>query len=82
MSFASIYSSYIHTYWISIGLSLGVISIIAPILLAEICQERYRGVITTVHEVFVALGLFSSIFFGKLFLTYVDHGWQYIQVSI
>ena len=63
------------------GIALGVISVVAPTLLSEICQDHYRGVITTVHEVFVALGLFNSIFWGAIFITYIDHGWQYIQVT-
>lgn len=38
-----------------LGLGVGIVSVVPPVLLSEIAPEASRGVITTFHQVFFAL---------------------------
>lgn len=59
---------------------MGVASSIPSVLLAEIATPETRGIFTTVHQVMLTFGIFVSGIMGFIFVTYVSHGWQYIQV--
>jgi hypothetical protein len=54
---------------------------VAPVLLNEIADATSKGFITTLHQVMVTLAIFIVSVLSYGFVTYVDHGWQYIQVS-
>lgn len=62
------------------GIGVGVASSIPSVLLAEVATAETRGTITTLHQVGVTFGIFVSALLGYAFVTYVNHGWQYIQV--
>eukprot|EP01036_Dinobryon_divergens_P025086 gene25086-33601_t len=61
------------------GIGVGVGSAVPPVLLAEIAQDESRGTITTVHQVMLTFSIFFAAILGYGMVTYVDHGWQYIQ---
>lgn len=61
------------------GLGVGVSSVVPPVLLSEIASSSTRGTITTLHQLLLTLGIFVVSLLGYGFVTYVDHGWQYIQ---
>lgn len=61
------------------GLGVGVSSVVPPVLLSEIATSTTRGTITTLHQLLLTLGIFVVSLLGYGFVTYVDHGWQYIQ---
>eukprot|EP01031_Cornospumella_fuschlensis_P035214 gene35214-42654_t len=61
------------------GLGVGVSSVVPPVLLSEIATSETRGTITTLHQLLLTLGIFVVSLLGYGFVTYVNHGWQYIQ---
>jgi MFS family permease len=61
------------------GLGVGVSSVVPPVLLSEIASASTRGTITTLHQLLLTLGIFVVSLLGYGFVTYVNHGWQYIQ---
>lgn len=63
------------------GFGVGVESVVVPVLLSELAAAETRGTITTLHQLTLTLGIFLCGIVGYGFVTYVDHGWVYIQVS-
>jgi len=63
------------------GLGVGLESMVVPILLAEISSTETRGTVTLVHQVNLTLAIFLVGVISYGFVTYVDHGWQYIQAG-
>lgn len=61
------------------GLGVGIECVVVPILLAEIATPATRGTITTVHQLLLTFGIFFVGILGYGLVTYVDHGWVYIQ---
>eukprot|EP01039_Chlorochromonas_danica_P000134 gene132-142_t len=61
------------------GLGVGISSVVPPVLLAEIASPATRGTITTMHQLLLTLGILVVGILGYGFVTYVNHGWQYIQ---
>jgi MFS family permease len=61
------------------GLGVGVSSVVPPVLLSEIATATTRGTITTLHQLLLTLGIFVVSLLGYGFVTYVNHGWQYVQ---
>jgi MFS family permease len=61
------------------GFGLGASSVVAPVLLSEIASDSNRGKITTFHPAFITGGIFAAGLVGYGFVTYVNHGWQYVQ---
>jgi sugar porter (SP) family MFS transporter len=61
------------------GLAAGVVSVMNPVLLSEIADPNSKGVITTMHQVLLAFGIFFVALFGYVFIVFVDDGWQYVQ---
>ena len=62
------------------GLGVGVECVVVPVLLAEIATAPTRGTITTVHQLLLTIGIFWVGILGYGLVTYVSHGWVYIQV--
>jgi len=61
------------------GLGVGIEGVVAPMLLAEISPPSMRGQITTLHQLLLTIGILFSAIIGYFFITYVDHGWKYVQ---
>ena len=61
------------------GFGLGITSVVAPVLLSEIATEATRGTITTIHQVFVTVGILGAGIVAYGFVTNVKNGWQYVQ---
>jgi len=61
------------------GIGVGVASGVPSVLLAEIASTETRGTITTLHQLAVTCGIFFASLLGYGLVTYVNHGWQYIQ---
>jgi len=61
------------------GLGVGIEGVVAPMLLAEISPPAMRGRVTTLHQLLLTIGILFSAIIGYFFITYVDHGWKYIQ---
>lgn len=61
------------------GLGVGVASVIPPVLLSEMASAGTRGAITTLHQLLITAAIFFAAIVAYGFVTYVDHGWQYIQ---
>jgi len=61
------------------GFGVGITSAVCPVLSAEICTESQRGRVTGLFPVFTRGGMFLTCLVGYGFVTYVDHGWQYVQ---
>lgn len=61
------------------GFGSGVVSCLCPVLLSEIASEESRGIITTMHQVLLTLGIFIVSMIAYGFVQYVNHGWQYVQ---
>lgn len=64
------------------GLGVGIESVVVPVLLSEIASDATRGTITTMHQLFLTVGIFMASVCGYGFVMYVEHGWQYLQVSV
>jgi SP family myo-inositol transporter-like MFS transporter 13 len=62
-----------------VGLGVGIVSVVTPVLLSEIAPEASRGVITTFHQLMLTVAIFMVNIIGFGFVTYVPHGWQYLQ---
>ena len=62
-----------------IGLGVGVASCVPPVLLSEIATPATRGIITTVHQLALTFGIFVVALIGYGLVTFVQHGWQYVQ---
>jgi SP family myo-inositol transporter-like MFS transporter 13 len=62
-----------------VGLGVGIVSVVTPVLLSEIAPEASRGVITTFHQLMLTVAIFVVNIIGFGFVTYVPHGWQYLQ---
>ena len=62
-----------------LGLGVGIVSVVCPVLLSEIAPEASRGVITTFHQLMLTVAIFMVNIIGFGFVTYVSHGWQYVQ---
>ena len=63
------------------GFGVGFESVIVPVLLSEMATAATRGTITTLHQLQVTFGIFACGIVGYGFVTYVNHGWVYIQVK-
>jgi MFS family permease len=63
------------------GFGVGVESMLAPVLLAEIAHPSSRGKITTMHQVCLTFAIFFVAILSYIFVSYVDHGWQYVQLG-
>jgi MFS family permease len=63
------------------GLGVGVECVVVPVLLSEMATSDTRGTITTVHQLLLTLGIFFVGILGYGLVTYVPHGWVYIQVK-
>lgn len=61
------------------GLGVGVTSVVPPVLLNEIATSSSRGIITTIHQLMLTLAIFMVNILGFGLVTYVQHGWQYVQ---
>jgi len=61
------------------GLGVGISSVVPPVTLSEIAAPANRGVITTMHQLVLTLAIFIVSIVGYGFVTYVNHGWQYVQ---
>lgn len=64
-----------------LGLGVGLESVVVPVLLAEISTPETRGTVTLVHQVLLTLAIFVVSLVSYGFVTYVSHGWQYIQAG-
>jgi MFS transporter, SP family, solute carrier family 2 (myo-inositol transporter), member 13 len=64
------------------GFGVGVESVVVPVLLSEMATAATRGTITTLHQLQLTFGIFLCGIVGYGFVTYVDHGWVYIQVHM
>ncbi|CAM9313976.1 unnamed protein product, partial [Ectocarpus fasciculatus] len=64
------------------GLGVGIESVVVPVLLSEIASEETRGTITTMHQLFLTVGIFMASAVGYGLVMYVEHGWQYLQATI
>jgi MFS transporter, SP family, galactose:H+ symporter len=62
-----------------LGLGIGITSVVPPVLLNEIATSDSRGTITTLHQLLVTLAIFTVNIIGFGLVTYVNHGWQYLQ---
>jgi len=60
-------------------LGIGLGSSLVPILLAEIAPSARRGTIASLHQLFVTIGILVCGLVSYGFVTYVDHGWKYVQ---
>lgn len=58
---------------------MGASSVVPPVLLSEIATAETRGTITTLHQAVLTLAIFVASVLGYGMVTYVEHGWQYIQ---
>lgn len=63
------------------GLGVGIASGVPSVLLSEIATPESRGVITTLHQLGITTGILIASLLGYGMVTYVNHGWQYIQVT-
>mmetsp|Transcript_14699 Transcript_14699/g.20195 ORF Transcript_14699/g.20195 Transcript_14699/m.20195 type:complete len:528 (+) Transcript_14699:268-1851(+) len=61
------------------GVGVGVASVVPPVLLSEIATAETRGTITTLHQAVLTLAIFTASVLGYGMVTYVSHGWQYVQ---
>ena len=61
------------------GIGVGVTSSTVPVLLSEIAPDSQRGLFTCLHPVFHAVGVLAVAMISYGFVTYVEHGWQYVQ---
>eukprot|EP01039_Chlorochromonas_danica_P000137 gene135-145_t len=61
------------------GLGVGVAIAVAPVLLAELASPATRGTITTLHQLLLTFGILVVSVVGYGFVTYLKHGWQYVQ---
>lgn len=61
------------------GIGVGMTSVVPPMLLAEIAPEEHRGIITTLHQLQITFSILLVAVIAYGFVTYVEHGWQYIQ---
>lgn len=57
----------------------GTVTVMCPVLLSEIAHPTSRGTVTAVYQVTVTGGIFMIAVFGFIFVTYVHHGWQFVQ---
>jgi sugar porter (SP) family MFS transporter len=62
-----------------LGLGIGLGSMIVPVLLAEIAPPSMRGTIASLHQLFVTIGILVCGLVSYGFVTYVEHGWKYVQ---
>ena len=65
-----------------VGVGVGIESVVVPVLLSEIASSETRGTITTLHQLYLTVGIFLSGMIGYGFVEHVDHGWQYVQGGI
>ncbi len=65
-----------------LGLGVGVESMVAPVLLAEIASNQTRGAITSLHQLNITLGILISNLIGYGFVPSVPHGWKYVQLFV
>lgn len=63
------------------GFGVGLESMLAPVLLAEIAHPSSRGKITTMHQVCLTFAIFFVSILSYIFVSHVDHGWQYVQLG-
>jgi MFS family permease len=61
------------------GLGVGITSAVAPVTLSEIAADAHRGTITTFHQLFVTIGVFTAFTVSYGLVTFVHNGWQYVQ---
>eukprot|EP01039_Chlorochromonas_danica_P000135 gene133-143_t len=61
------------------GLGVGISTTVAPVLLTELASPATRGTITTMHQLLITFGILIVNVIGYGFVTYVSHGWQYVQ---
>lgn len=64
------------------GVGVGVECVVVPVLLAEIATEDARGSITTAHQLCLTAGIFFVGMLGYALVSFVAHGWIYIQVEV
>lgn len=62
------------------GLGVGISSSAVPVLLSEIATDTTRGRITCLHPSGITCGIFMCAIVSYGFVTYVDHGWQYVEM--
>jgi len=62
------------------GLGVGVSSCAVPVLLSEIATDTTRGRITCLHPSGITFGIFMCAMISYGFVTYVDHGWKYVEM--
>jgi len=65
-----------------IGLAVGIESVVVPCLLSEMASEETRGTITIMHQLMITFAIFLVALVAYGFVTYVAHGWQYVQAFI
>jgi len=65
-----------------LGLGVGVGSVVAPVLLSEIAHKDNAGTITSIHQLMITLAIFLVAILAYGFVTYVSHGWQYVQAFV
>jgi len=61
-----------------VGLGVGLASVVAPVLIAEMAQEHNRGKLTTMHQLFVTVGI---LFSGLVGFMYVQRSVQVWSVA-
>jgi len=62
-----------------LGLGIGLGSSIVPILLAELAPASIRGQIASLHQLWLTIGILVCGLVSYGFVTYVNHGWKYVQ---
>ena len=73
---------------------MGLESVVVPVLLSEVARAETRGTITTIHQVIlcyttdsfmsqlmITIGIFFVSLCGYGFVSYVPHGWVYVQAG-
>ena len=65
-----------------LGLGVGVGSVVAPVLLSEVADKDNAGMVTSIHQLMITLAIFVVAILAYGFVTYVDHGWQYVQAFV
>lgn len=64
------------------GIGVGISSVLGPILLSEMATAGNRGMITTLHQMFLTVAILFASIFAYFLVGQVRHGWRYVQVSI
>eukprot|EP00939_MAST-03C_sp_MAST-3C-sp1_P003810 g3810.t1 len=60
------------------GFGVGVESSVVPMYLLEISPEDIRGSVSTLHQFAITIGILCSSLIGAAFVSWIDHGWQYV----